>query len=250
MLDVAAGLSGHLPADISPTLLAAHALPPEYAGRREDYVHLVLDRILPPRWNRVTPRPSTSSARTSLSRLRKAAASWRPGPGRLHGRLHADQLADLGGGALAAAVGARSADHLEYLSLRASRHGRGGCVRGPPSGAAYTLGADRRPPVTALRRSGVTMAIATDANPVPHRSPMWRGHEPRVHPLRTHPGGDPAGTDRRRGEGPGAGARPGRSAARDARRLCPVGCSRRGGMCYWVGTSPLRSLVKNGEPIS
>ena len=167
MLEVAAGLARHVPADISPTLLAAHTVPPEYAGRRADYVRLVVDEIIPAALEQghatavdVFCEDIAFTPDESRAILESGIAAG------LHGRLHADQLTDLGGGALAAAVGARSADHLEYLSrdgVHAMAEADVCAVLLP--GAAYTLGADRRPPVNALRRAGVTMALATDANP-------------------------------------------------------------------------------------
>lgn len=253
MLDVAAGLSGHLPADISTTLLAAHALPPEYAGRRDDYVGQVLDRILPAALEQGHATAidvfCEDIAFTPSESRRILEAGTRAG---LHGRLHADQLADLGGGALAAAVGARSADHLEYLSPQgvAAMAEADVCAVLLP-GAAYTLGADRRPPVTALRRSGVTMAIATDANPgsspITHVGAVMNlacilfGLTPEESLLGlTAAAAKVLALEHDRGV-----LRPGMRAdfalwdVRDVAELC-----------YWVGTSPLRSLVKNGEPIS
>lgn len=252
MLDVAAGLSRHLPADISPTLLAAHALPPEYAGRREDYVDLVVDRILPAALEQGHATAidvfCEDIAFTASESRRVLRAGTQAG---LHGRLHADQLADVGGGALAAAVGARSADHLEYLSRQGvdAMAEADVCAVLLP-GAAYTLGADRRPPVTALRRGGVTMAIATDANPgsspITHVGAVMNlacvlfGLTPEECLLGlTAAAARVLALDHDRGA-----LRPGMRAdfalwnVRDVAELC-----------YWVGSSPLRSLVKDGEPV-
>ncbi|MYH54060.1 MAG: imidazolonepropionase [Gemmatimonadetes bacterium] len=167
MLEVAAGLARHVPADISPTLLAAHTIPPGYTRRRADYVRLVVDEIIPAALEQghataidVFCEDIAFTPDESRAILEAGIAAG------LHGRLHADQLTDQGGGALAAAVGARSADHLEYLSeggVHAMAEAEVYAVLLP--GAAYTLGADRRPPVDTLRRAGVTMALATDANP-------------------------------------------------------------------------------------
>lgn len=89
--------------------------------------------------------------------------------GRAHGlarRLHADQLTDAGGAALAADVGARSADHLERASPEGVRAmARAGTVAVLLPGAYHYLGDDRPPPVDVLRAEGVPMAVATDLNP-------------------------------------------------------------------------------------
>ena len=249
MLEVAAGLARHVPADISPTLLAAHTVPPEYAGRRADYVRLVVDEIIPAALEQghatavdvfcediaFTPDESRAILETGI------AAG-------LHGRLHADQLTDQGGGALAAAVGARSADHLEYLSrdgVHAMAEADVCAVLLP--GAAYTLGADRRPPVDALRRAGVTMALATDANP--GSSPITNvgmilnlacilfGLTPEEALLGfTTAAARVLGLERDRGTLT--------TGARADLAVWQVGDLAE--LCYWMGASPLKSLVKDG----
>ena len=254
MLDVAAGLASHLPADISPTLLAAHALPPEYAERREDYIRLVVERMLPAALEQGHATAidvfCEDIAFTSAESRRILRAGIQAG---LHGRLHADQLTDCGGGALAAALGARSADHLEYLSPRGvdAMAEADVCAVLLP-GAAYTLGADRRPPVSALRRAGVTMALATDANPgsspITHVGAVMNlacilfGLTPEESLLgMTAAAAKVLALDHDRGT-----LRPGMRAdfalwnVRDIAELC-----------YWVGaTSPLRSLVKDGVSVT
>ena len=81
-------------------------------------------------------------------------------------KLHADQLTDGGGAELAARFGALSADHLEYTSAAGIEAlGRAGTVAVLLPGACLTLDDERRPPVDALRRCGVPMAVATDCNP-------------------------------------------------------------------------------------
>lgn len=254
MLDVAAGLASHLPADISPTLLAAHALPPEYAGRRDDYVRLVVERTLPAALEQGHATAidvfCEDIAFTPAESRRILRAGIRAG---LHGRLHADQLADCGGGALAAALGARSADHLEYLSPRGvdAMAEADVCAVLLP-GAAYTLGADRRPPVSALRRAGVTMALATDANPgsspITHVGAVMNlacilfGLTPEESLLgMTAAAAKVLALDHDRGT-----LRPGMRADFALWNVRDIAA-----LCYWVGaTSPLRSLVKDGVPVT
>ena len=84
----------------------------------------------------------------------------------LPARLHADQLSDLGGAALAARMGARSADHLEYASEAGARAmAEAGTLAVLLPGAFYFLGEEQAPPVAAFREHGVPMAVATDLNP-------------------------------------------------------------------------------------
>ena len=251
MLEVAANLSRHVPADISPTLLAAHTIPAEYRHRRGDYVRLIVDVILPAALQQghataidvFCENIAFTPAETRTILEAGIAAG-------LHGRLHADQLSDQSGGALAAAVGARSADHVEYLSQEGvdAMASAGVCAVLLP-GAAYTLGADRRPPVTALRRAGVTMALATDANP--GSSPITNigvilnlgcilfGLTPEEALL-----GFTSSAARVLGlQGDRGTLQPGKRAdfaLWDVPDLAEL--------CYWVGRSPLKSLVKDGVP--
>ncbi len=253
MLEVAAGLADHLPADISPTLLAAHAIPPEYAGRRAGYVQLVIDEIIPAAVEQGRAKAADVFCENIAFTPAESRAIIEAGIGAgLHGRLHADQLSDLGGGALAAAAGARSADHLEYLSRGGvqAMASAGVCAVLLP-GAAYTLRADRRPPVTSLRRAGVTMALATDANP--GSSPITNvgvilnlacilfGLTPEEALIGfTSAAARVLGLEADRGA-----LEPGKRADLalwDVRDLAEL--------CYWVGASPLRSLVKDGVPLA
>ena len=249
MLEVAAGLARHVPADISPTLLAAHTLPPEYAHRRDDYVRLVVNEIIPAALEQGHARAIDAFCEDIAFTPDESRAILGAGiAAGLHGRLHADQLTDQGGGALAAAAGARSADHLEYLSadgVQAMAEADVCAVLLP--GAAYTLGADRRPPVGALRRAGVTMALATDANP--GSSPITNvgmilnlgcilfGLTPEEALFGfTAAAAKVLGLERDRGTlGPGR---------RADLALWRVGDLAE--LCYWMGASPLESLVKDG----
>jgi imidazolonepropionase len=153
--------------DVQTTLLAAHVVPPEYAGCAGDYLALVCEEIIP------------AAAREKLADAVDAFCdriAFSPGETRrvfaaaraagLRVKLHADQLSDCGGAALAAEFGALSADHLEYandagIAAMASAH----TVAVLLPGAFYCLRETRLPPVAALRAHGVAMAIATDCNP-------------------------------------------------------------------------------------
>ena len=249
MLEVAAGLAGHVPADISPTLLAAHALPPEYAGRRRDYVRLVVEEIIPAALEQGHAAAVDAFCEDIAFTPDEARAVLEDGiAAGLHGRLHADQLSDLGGGVLAASLGARSADHLEYLSPEGVRAMAGAdvCAVLLP-GAAHTLGADRRPPVGALRREGVTMALATDANPgsspITHVGMILNlgcilfGLSPEEALLGfTAAAAKVLGLERDRGT-----LEPGRRAD-----FAVWSVADPADLCYWMGASPLVSLVKDG----
>jgi imidazolonepropionase len=167
LLRVARALGSAHGVDVQTTLLAAHALPVEYAGRADDYVALVCGEIVP-----AAAREQLADAvdafceaiAFSPAQVRRVfEAARREG---LPVKLHADQLSDLGGAALAAEFGARSADHLEHSDARGiAALARAGTVAVLLPGAYYFLRETRAPPVTELRAAGVPIAIATDCNP-------------------------------------------------------------------------------------
>jgi imidazolonepropionase len=153
--------------DVRTTLLGAHALPPEFAGRQSDYVRLVADEMIP------------GAARAGLADAVDAFCekiAFTPeetetvlASARQHGlavKLHADQLSDLGGAALAAKYRALSADHLEYSSEAGiAAMAEAGTVAVLLPGAFYFLREIKLPPIEALRRHKVPIALASDVNP-------------------------------------------------------------------------------------
>jgi imidazolonepropionase len=166
-LRVARALGVRADVDVRTTLLAAHALPPEYVGRADAYIEYVCNEMIPE-----VARAGMADAVDAFCenigfspeqtrRVFVAAAA--------HGlrvKLHADQLSDTGGGALAAEAGALSADHLEYTNAEGiARMARAGTVAVLLPGAFYALRETRAPPVEDLRAWGVAMAVASDCNP-------------------------------------------------------------------------------------
>lgn len=154
------------PVEVRTTFLGAHALPPEFTGRPDDYIEEVL-RMLPPLHEQglvdavdaFCERIAFSTAQTE--RVFKAAR--RLG---LPVKLHAEQLSDSGGAALAAQYEALSCDHLEWLGEEgATAMAQAGSVAVLLPGAFYFLRETRLPPVALLRERGVPMAISTDCNP-------------------------------------------------------------------------------------
>jgi len=153
--------------DVRTTLLAAHALPPEFAGRADDYIDLVCGEIIPAAASqRVADAVDAfcdTIGFTAAQTRRVFEAARRHG---LPVKLHADQLSDTGGAALAAEFGALSADHIEYTSdAGVEAMARAGTVAVLLPGAFYALRETRLPPIAALRAQGVPMAIASDCNP-------------------------------------------------------------------------------------
>jgi imidazolonepropionase len=147
------------------TLLAAHAVPPEQD--RTAYLDLIIEQIIP----RAAAEHLADAVDGYCEGIAFSAAELRRvyACARSHGlpiKVHADQLSDSGGAALAAEFEALSADHLEWSSREGiEAMGRAGTVAVLLPGAFFNLRERRAPPIQALREAGVRMAVATDCNP-------------------------------------------------------------------------------------
>jgi imidazolonepropionase len=164
MLRAARRLTG---VTVKTTFLGAHTLPEEYQGRADTYIDFVCEEVLPAAAKeKLVDAVDVFCERIAFSRAQTARifdCAKRLG---LPAKLHADQLSDLGGAALAAEYGALSADHLEYSSEQGIEAlARAGTVAVLLPGAFYFLREARPPPIAALRRNGVPIALATDHNP-------------------------------------------------------------------------------------
>ncbi len=159
MLRAARRLSG---LTVRTTFLGAHALPPEFSGRADDYIDFVCDVLPDAQADAVDAFcEGIGFSSSQVEKIFKVARQ-----NNIPVKLHADQLSDLGGAALAARYGALSADHLEYTNEEGVRAmARAGTVAVLLPGAFYFLREKQLPPVDALRRHGVPIALATDHNP-------------------------------------------------------------------------------------
>lgn len=152
---------------IVPTALALHALPADQQDRRAHYVSEIVDKLIPEVAKGKLAASVDAFCDTiaftpqEVDRLFKAAVA--------HGlrvRLHAEQLSNQNGAALAAQYRALSADHLEYLDeAGAKAMAAAGTVAVLLPGAYYALQEEKKPPVALLRKHKVPIAIATDCNP-------------------------------------------------------------------------------------
>lgn len=152
---------------IVPTLLALHALPADQKDRRTHYVSEIVDRLIPEAANQGIATSvdafceAIAFTADEVERVLKAAAHHGLGV-----RLHAEQLSNQHGAALAARYHALSADHLEHLDeAGAKAMAAAGTVAVLLPGAFYALQEARKPPVAMLRKHKVSIAIATDCNP-------------------------------------------------------------------------------------
>ena len=167
LLQVAHDLGEEEPVRVVPTLLALHALPPEQRDRRAHYVSEIVDKLIPAAAKQGIATSVDAFCETiaftpdEVERLFKAAAH--------HGlrvRLHAEQLSNQHGAALAAQYRALSADHLEHLDESGAKAmASAGTVAVLLPGAYYALQEKKKPPVALLRKHKVPIAIATDCNP-------------------------------------------------------------------------------------
>ncbi len=167
MLRVARQLGRTRPVEIVATLLAAHAIPPEFCSNRGAYIDQITRSLV--------PQAATAGLADAVDaycegiaftadEVRQVFAAARAQG--LPVKVHADQLSSCGGAQLAAEFKALSADHLEWTDEAGVAALAGaGVVAVLLPGAFFTLRESRLPPVAALRRAGVPIAVATDCNP-------------------------------------------------------------------------------------
>ncbi|HEY5711033.1 MAG TPA: imidazolonepropionase [Allosphingosinicella sp.] len=247
MLRAAKALGESEKVRVETTLLALHALPEEFRDRREEFVRLATESILP-----AAADMGLASAvdafcegigftHDEVQALFEAA--------RDHGlgiKLHAEQLSNSHGAALAANYGALSADHLEHLDeAGAAAMALASMVAVLLPGAYYALKEERKPPVGLLRRCGVPMAVATDCNP---------GTSPVMSPtlmmsmactlFGLTPEEALAGMTRNAAQALGLQAETGTISAGKAADLAVWRIGRPAELCYWIGLpGPERRIV-------
>lgn len=164
-LKAARRLSEERRISVSPTLLAAHALPPEFADDADGYIDEICANIIPAAVGVADAVDAfcENIAFTPAQTERVFRAARGCG---LPVKLHAEQLSNQNGAALAARYGALSADHLEYLDeAGVAAMKRAGMVAVMLPGAFHFLRDTHLPPIAQLREAGVPMALATDYNP-------------------------------------------------------------------------------------
>jgi imidazolonepropionase len=165
MLRAARRLEAAYPVTVSTSLLAAHALPPEFAGRPDDYIDRLCNDWLPTLRTHCDAVDAycedIAFSAAQCDRLFSAARALG-----LPVRLHTEQLSNVVGSQVAARHGALSCDHLEYATEDdAGSLARAGTVAVMLPVAFYALAETQRPPIEAFRRHGVPLAVASDCNP-------------------------------------------------------------------------------------
>ena len=167
MLRVAERLGRELGIRLQKSFLGAHALPPEFDGRADDYIDRVCDEMLPrAHAEGLVDAVDVFIESIAFSRAQGERVLERAQQLGLPVKAHAEQLSDSGGALMAASRGALSVDHLEYLAADdVPRLAASGSVAVLLPGAFYVLRETRLPPLDALRAHGVPIALASDANP-------------------------------------------------------------------------------------
>jgi len=250
MLKAAKALEESEKVRIERTLLALHALPAEFADRREEFVAMAIEAILPA----VADQGLASAVDAYCEGIGFTCDEVRAlfEAARDHGlaiKLHAEQLSNLHGAALAAHYGALSADHVEFLDEEGvAAMARAGTAAVLLPGAFYALKETKKPPVELLRRYGVAMAVASDCNP---------GTSPVLSPtlmmsmactlFGLTPEEALAGMTRNGARALGLQDEIGTISPGKAADLCIWRIGRPAELCYWIGMSGPERRIVAGE---
>lgn len=251
MLRVARELGAAREVTVKTTFLGAHALPPEFTGRADDYVDACIE------WMGVLADEGLVDAvdafceniafsREQVERLFKAARKLD-----LPVKLHAEQLSDQGGARLAAKYGGLSADHLEWLDERgvaAMREANMVAVMLPI--AFYCLRETKLPPIDLLRSAGVPMAVSTDCNPgtAPASSPLLALNMACTQ-FRLTPAEALAGMTRHAAQALGMQGEIGTLDVGKRADLALWRIDRPAELCYWLGGEPLAARWYGGQAV-
>lgn len=248
-LQVARRLGEAFPINVRTTLLAAHALPPEFEGRPDAYIDEIALHLLPQIAQDGLADAVDAFCETigfTPAQVRRVFDAARRH--RLPVKLHAEQLSNQQGAALAAEFGALSADHLEHVDeAGVAAMARAGMVAVMLPGAYYFLRDTVAPPIALFRRHRVPMAVATDCNP---------GTSPGTHlPLmmnmactlfRMTPAEALLGVTRHAAQALGVAATHGSVEAGKVADLCLWDLDHPAALSYAIGASPLRTRLQRG----
>lgn len=253
MLRVARSLAHALPVTISTTLLAAHALPPEYEGRPDAYIDDIATKWLP-RLHEEGLLDAVDIFCENVGFSVEQAERLFDSAARLEVpvKMHAEQLSNLGGSLLAARRGALSCDHLEYATAEEAKAlAAAGTVAVLLPVAFFCLAAQQKPPVAELRAAGASIAIATDCNPgsAPGSSLLLAmSMATRLFGLKCEEA--LAGVTRHAARALGMQEERGTLAAGKAADFTVWDIGELEELGYWSGFNPCRSVVKAGRRVS
>ena len=250
MLRAARRLGNERAVRIKTTFLGAHAVPPEFDGRADDYIDHLCAEMLPAAANEGLVDAVDGFCEGigfTCAQIEKIFATAKKL--NLPIKLHAEQLSDLGGARMAAQSGALSVDHLEYLApADASILAENNAVATLLPGAFYYLRETKLPPVDALRANNVSMALATDCNP--GSSPMTSlllAMNMGCTLFSLTPEEALAGVTRNAAKALGVGAEIGTVEVGKAADLAIWNVRHPSELSYFIGHNPLHQRVINGD---
>lgn len=251
MLRVARRIGRELGITVRTSFLGLHALPPEYKDRRDDYVALVCDTMLPAlAGDGLVDAVDAFCERIAFTPAETRRLFERATQLGLPVKLHAEQLSDQGGAVLVASFDGLSADHLEHLGdAGIAAMAKAGTVAVLLPGAFYALRETHLPPVAALREYGVPIAIATDCNP--GTSPLLSlrlAANMACTLFRLTPEEALRGITVNAARALGLGDR-GTLAVGQRADLVQWNARQPAELCYWIGGRLLRQIWLNGQPV-
>lgn len=252
MLRVARRLGEQYPVSVYTTFLGAHAVPPEFAGRPDDYVEVVCQEMLPALADEgLVDAVDVFCDNIGFSLAQTERVFSKAAQLGLRVKMHAEQLSNCSGAKFAARYHALSADHLEHLDedgVLAMKNA--GVVAVLLPGAFYFLRDTKLPPLDLLRRHNIPIALATDCNP---------GTSPTTSILlmlnmactlfRMAPAEALLGVTRNAAQALGASHQHGELAAGRFADFCVWDIKSLAELSYWTGFNPLRFAVRHGAVI-
>jgi imidazolonepropionase len=249
MLKVARRLGENSPVTIYTTFLGAHAVPPEYAGRADDYISSVCNEILPVLHDDgLVDAVDVFCENIAFTLAQAERVFERAVQLGLPVKIHAEQLTNMGGARLATRFRALSADHLEHLDeagVLAMKDA--GVVAVLLPGASYFLREKKQPPIDLFRRHNVPIAIATDSNP--GTSPVTSillTMNMACTVFRLTPAEALAGVTTHAAQALGKGDTHGIVARGRYADFCVWDIESLSELAYWIGFNPLHLAVRHG----
>ena len=252
MLRAARAIAGRRRVTVRTTFLGAHTVPAEYDGRADEFVDQVVREMLPAvARDKLADSVDAFCEKIAFSPEQTARVFDAAVKLGLPVKLHADQLSDLGGAALAARYNALSADHLEYTSEDGvAAMAKAGTVAVLLPGAFYFLRETKLPPIAQFRATGVPIAIATDSNPgsAPVTS-MLLMLSMACTLFRMTPEEALAGVTRHAARALGMAESHGTLEVGKAADLAIWDIERPAELCYRIGFNPCAGVVRGGEAV-